>query len=134
MKPIMQALTHIRSSKRWVVTGLLTLALGACTLQPPAAQEGKSNGCPTPIVVSGVDLTGEQASNGPAGIDDVTQSAGATEQLSPAEREALLDQVNQGPARPDAPDGADLSPIPGTESSQDTALAPNIEPTPTPCQ
>ncbi len=128
--------------KMWSIANIAALALGACTFQAPMNSNGgrsQQTGCPTPTASITESLGAEesgQASASPTGIDDLTVAGAATDQLSPAEREAMLDRVNQGPARPDSTDAASVAPAPGTESlPADTATSGDLEqaPTPTPC-
>lgn len=128
--------------KMWSIANIAALALGACTFQAPMSNTGgraDPTGCPTPTAAITESLGAEesgQASASPTGIDDLTVAGAATDQLSPAEREAMLDRVNQGPARPDSVDGASVAPAPGTESLPgDPAASDDLQqaPTPTPC-
>jgi len=129
--------------KMFTIANIVALALGACTFQPPTGsnsqQPGAQAGCPTPTALTGVSVgeeESEQASASPVGVEEVS-GVTSTAQLSPAEREAMLDGVNlPGPARPDSADAASAPPAPGTESQlgadgATTARAP--APTFTPC-
>ena len=129
--------------KMFTIANVLALALGACTFQPPtsgdARQPTKQTGCPTPTAMASVALDGQesaQASVSPAAAQEATTDIASADQLSPAEREAMLDRVNQGPARPELTNGASVPPAPGSESRPgDDAATTDLEvaPTPTPC-
>ena len=141
----MMATRQWSTFKMCTIANIVALALGACTFQAPMSNTGgqaDQTGCPTPTAVIGDSLGAEesgQANASPVGVDDLTVAAGPTEQLSPAEREAILDRVNQGPARPDSADTASVPPVPGTESppgdatTADAATDLDVAPTPTPC-
>jgi hypothetical protein len=127
----------------FTIANVLALALGACTFQPPtsgdARQPAKQTGCPTPTALANVAPDGQesaQASVSPAGAQEATTDIASADQLSSAEREAMLDRVNQGPARPELTNGASVPPAPGTESGlSDASATPDLEvaSTPTPC-
>ena len=128
--------------KLFTIANILALTLGACTFQPPtgdnANRPGNQTGCPTPTAVAGISVgeqESEQASVSPAGMEEPTEAITPTDQLSPAEREAILDRVNQGPARPGQTDEA-VPPAPGTESRPGDASPSDLDvaPTPTPCR
>lgn len=129
--------------KMLTIANVLALALGACAFQPPtgddARQPAKQTGCPTPTPLTSVALEAQesaQASVSPAGAQEATTDIASADQLSPAEREAMLDRVNQGPARPQLTNEASVPPAPGSESGLgDAPAAPDLDvaPTPTPC-
>lgn len=88
--------------------------------RPSAVNTETVTGCPTPVPADDLGLEQNagmagQSAQGPAILED----AMPTDQEavpSLAEREAMLDRVNQGPTRPEErPEGDGVPPVPGIE-------------------
>lgn len=89
--------------------------------KPPSALGTEAaTGCPTPVPPGDLGLEQNEGMAGqsiqdPARLED-TMAAGEQTVPSLAEREAMLDRVNQGPTRPEErPEGDGVPPVPGIE-------------------